>query len=63
MKIMLRRSAATAVLTLAVALPLITAAQAAAVPTQKTATAHPNWGGHHEEGGEHNLLDLDLDIL
>ncbi|MEV8566742.1 hypothetical protein AB0436_14405 [Streptomyces sp. NPDC051322] len=63
MKIMLRRSAATAVLTLAVALPLITAAQAAEVPTHKAAATHPNWGGHHDRDGEHNLLDLDLDIL
>ncbi|GAA3138035.1 hypothetical protein ACFQ0X_16775 [Streptomyces rectiviolaceus] len=69
MKITLRRAAATAMLTLAVAVPLTTTAQAAEVTTQKAAS-HPCdhggcWGGHHHghgHGHDHDLLDADLHL-
>ncbi|TGA93794.1 hypothetical protein [Streptomyces sp. MZ04] len=66
MKNTLRRAAATAMLTLAVAVPLTTTAQAAEVPTQKAAASHPChphdgcWGDWHHD---HHLLDLDLGLL
>ncbi|MFC8128415.1 hypothetical protein [Streptomyces sp. NPDC057302] len=70
MKITLRRAAATAMLTLAVAIPLTTTAQAAGVPAQKAAASHPCdhggcWDDHHHHGhhGDHGLLDLDLGLL
>lgn len=71
MKITLRRAAATAMLTLAVAVPMTTAAQAAEVPAPKAAASHPCdhggcWGdGHHHghgHGHDHDLLDLGLDV-
>ncbi|MGB8942845.1 MAG: hypothetical protein WCD21_21780 [Streptomyces sp.] len=66
MKITLRRAAATAMLTFAVAIPLSTSASAAAVPTQKTAS-HPCdhggcWGDHHHHDHDHHLLDADLGL-
>ncbi|MEV0318848.1 hypothetical protein ACIBKX_20470 [Streptomyces sp. NPDC050658] len=61
MKTTFRRVAATAMLTLAVAVPLTTTAQAAEVPAKKV-TSHPcDWHGcwHHHD---HDLLDVDLGI-
>lgn len=67
MKITLRRVAATAALTLAMAVPFTTTAQAAAVPAQKAAASHPcdhggcNWHHHHHHH-DHDLLDADLHL-
>ncbi|MGW5738656.1 MULTISPECIES: hypothetical protein [Streptomyces] len=66
MNIKLRRAAATAVLTFAVAVPLTTAAQAADVPARKVAS-HPCdhggcWGDHHHHHHDHHLLDADLGL-
>ncbi|MFE6162456.1 hypothetical protein ACFQ7F_26475 [Streptomyces sp. NPDC056486] len=69
MKITLRRAAATAILTLAVAVPFTTPAQAAGVPAQQSAASHPCdhggcWGDdhHHHHGHDHHLLDADLGL-
>jgi len=66
MKITLRRAAATAMLTLAVAVPLTTSAQAAGVTAPRAAASHPCdhghcWGDdwHHHD---HHLLDADLGL-
>ncbi|MFF1694058.1 hypothetical protein ACFVXC_10600 [Streptomyces sp. NPDC058257] len=70
MKITLRRAAATAILTLVVAVPFTTSAQAAGVPAPKAAASHPcehggcwddDWHPHHHH--DHHLLDADLGLL
>ncbi|MFG2649043.1 hypothetical protein [Streptomyces sp. NPDC048436] len=69
MKITLRRAAATAMLALAVTVPLTTTASAAELPAQKAAATPCDHGGCWNDGYHHghhhhydHLLDADLGL-